>query len=576
MNIVILETEDDVNNYIEKINENKIIATDIQAHQLLNKKNISHYLIDDYFLKEDEKFIDDKALEFAKNWYNQECVKKNLNFNNMNIGKLLESKLLEFYADVLRRIVGIKRIIEKEKPQQILCGFLFPYCEIFSSNDEIEIMKLEERKYGKKKQQSIDLSFNIGGKNYSIKISSNNYTKLRNISEKFVTSIFKVKADLTKDKESILLLDCNPVLFPTLLKELSQNFANVLLMNYRRPAIWNKESLKIIRESGCKIIHLSDLSSNELKSQIKNQQKKYLEKILINFEDNEIQNYFQVFGIPFWKIIKKDMIQIVTENGNDMIKRYYLVEKLFEKSSINCILEWSLYGFEEQIVNNIALQKKIQIVFLQHAKIERSSKYEKYMTIHPFIPDFNAIEATWGEMDQKFLLEMGVKKNELVLTGSPKHDPFFMKKKEVSNEGTIIIAASGFSHSYTFAGHEIRSYKKLEESIRKTIQIVKSIPNVQPIIKLHPGEQILDIKELVQKIDPTIPIYKETNTLELLKKCDALISTDFSTILLDAMIFNKPTMFLATHDQTHNEEPMIKDGATCFIPNLDVLETAIK
>jgi len=45
MNLVILETEGDVNNYIEKIDENKIIAVDIHAHQLLNKKNISHYLI---------------------------------------------------------------------------------------------------------------------------------------------------------------------------------------------------------------------------------------------------------------------------------------------------------------------------------------------------------------------------------------------------------------------------------------------------------------------------------------------------------------------------------------------------
>ena len=74
-----------------------------------------------------------------------------------------------------------------------------------------------------------------------------------------------------------------------------------------------------------------------------------------------------------------------------------------------------------------------------------------------------------------------------------------------------------------------------------------------------------DIKPLIRQIDPNIPIYQNQNILDLLLTCDSMISLNYSTVLLDAMILNKPVLLILPEEQNMEEEISVKKGAVLYI-----------
>ena len=73
------------------------------------------------------------------------------------------------------------------------------------------------------------------------------------------------------------------------------------------------------------------------------------------------------------------------------------------------------------------------------------------------------------------------------------------------------------------------------------------MPNIQLIVKPHPQPDFVNnIIELIQEIDPNIKIILDTNLVELIDSCDLLITFKNSTIALESLILNKPTISLQT------------------------------
>ena len=112
--------------------------------------------------------------------------------------------------------------------------------------------------------------------------------------------------------------------------------------------------------------------------------------------------------------------------------------------------------------------------------------------------------------------------------------------------------------------------------ITRTIEIIKEVSNIKITIKLHPSKSYIDIKSIVQKIDPKIPIYQDEDPKKLLELCDAVIINDISTIMLEAMIFKKPTLCINTQNQNIQEEPVIQHNASLFVSDIKDLKKSIK
>jgi len=278
--LVLVESKEDVEDLKQEMKDSKIISFDFESHKLLKNYGINHTLVEEYLSKNDEELLDNKTVELTTGWYQHPEIKELLNFNKINLGSLLQIEIIWYFFQFLKRNLGIKRVIEKENPEEVSTSFL--------SNSTLQICKSNKIKLNAQKSikksslffDSIEIPIRIKGKNIPLKISRKNFLKTKKLLATIINVLydFKPKLKELKDKKTVVLLDFNPVQYDELLKLLSNSEKNIILLNQRRPAIWNYSSLQIVKKSKCKIIELSDFVDSELAKKIKKTIRKIMEK----------------------------------------------------------------------------------------------------------------------------------------------------------------------------------------------------------------------------------------------------------------------------------------------------------
>ena len=578
--IVFIEGNEDVKNLKEVIfsSDVKIISFDFKGHKQLTSLGIIHSMVEEYFSKEDEEKLDNKSLNLTKEWYLHSDLANLLEYNEINLGSLLEIEIVGYFFDYLKRILGIIRIIEKEDPEEIFTSFLSSCTKVVCKNKEIKIHQNKTTQTTMLFFDSVEIPIRIGGKMKSVKISRRNFSSIKKLLTKILDITYKIKPNYNeiKTRKSILLSDYNPVQFETLLNELSNSKQNILLLNQRRPAIWNYKSLQIIKKSKCKIIELNDFSSEKISSKIQTDQNNIKIQLKKLWENDKILNeIFSIEGFSYWDAIKNNFILLTTRRFIEVIEKFQLLEELFNKINISCILEWAHVGIEDKLLISIANRRKIPNMFLQHGLYNQSKKSEKYITIQPFMPTNGSKHLVWGNILNNYLVKQGAKQQDIIKIGSPRHDKFFKEQKTIRKSGRILFAANGTFY-INCSGSDTRVFQRMETLTRKVLEIIKKYPDEKLIVKLHPGKVSYDIKPLLKEIDPTIEIYQNENVMDLLKECDCMIALNYSTVLLDALIAQKPTLVLIGEtEQCYEEESIIKNNAVLFTSNVNQLENMI-
>ncbi|RJS84625.1 glycosyltransferase [Methanophagales archaeon] len=157
------------------------------------------------------------------------------------------------------------------------------------------------------------------------------------------------------------------------------------------------------------------------------------------------------------------------------------------------------------------------------------------------IPDKTAV---YGEYTKKILTEVcNYPADNVVITGSPRYDILsradeiyireeFRKMLNLDSDKKIALITT-------------ENLPILEENtifLRSVLRALKELPEVQAVIKPHPGEKSEWYKEIVEEEEVGAKILpKDSNTFEALYACDLLI-TCFSTVATEAMILNKPVI----------------------------------
>ena len=97
--------------------------------------------------------------------------------------------------------------------------------------------------------------------------------------------------------------------------------------------------------------------------------------------------------------------------------------------------------------------------------------------------------------------------------------------------------------------------------------------SVTPLLYVYTHKAI---KPIIKKVDPSIPVYQHEDILKLLKSCDVLISLNYSTILLDALILNKPSLVFLPEKQNFEQEEIIKQKAVLSVSNNSELKNQME
>jgi hypothetical protein len=581
--IFLISNFDDISKINNTISENSnciIYSLNYQTHKLLTKNKIQTVIAESILTQSDRESIDQKSFNATISWYQNNFLKKYLIFNELNLGSLLELELIQYFGNIFKEAMMLTRIIEKEKPNKIIsCTFLNKFVEKLGKTMDIEVATIfDSIQLAKLYHDEINIKFNFGKIPISLIISPNLFNSIKKLTEKLINFFFHFKPSIsTLNTKSILLLNFNTLQYDKLIDELSNAEKNVFLLNLRRPAIWNWASFKIIKNSKSHILPLS-LFEKELTSKISSEIKSFNDNLSNMWKFNDVfEKYFVIDDYSFWSSIKQDFITICESRFKESIKRLILLDNLFLKSNISVILMWAETGQEEKEILFMSKKHNIETLVLQHFLFSDSVLMQKYdrFALGPSYPFESDKQIIWDQFTKQQAISFKHKEDKLLLTGSPRHDNFFISEKNKNSTGIIILATTSASDRLSSVMSPFDSYVKFENFIKEVCRIVKNIPDKKLIIKTHPhSESLNNITELIKEIDPQIQIIYDTNLIELINNCDLLITFNNSTIALESIILEKPTISLQ-FEKWAEDDNIVKSNAILSISTLGDIEKGI-
>jgi len=430
--------------------------------------------------------------------------------------------------------------------------------QLLSKNNSVNIRINSEEKENKLFWDSINVKHNVGNIPISMKISRTKYNKLKNIVDKTVSSTFGLWFDFkNKDKKTILLLELFPPLYEELIRNLNNNENNVIIINRRRPVTLDRNSIKILKESNCKLISKNDLIEQDDKRKISKLQAEYLEKLAQIWSHNEHFNeIFKINNIQFWSIIKHDLRRVYENRISGYIEEVIFAKKLFKKINISCILSLYDIGETEKIflnckndnVSSFLLEHGFSLFFNESKRFASESSYNT----------FKDKIVLWSNHQKEFLVSnFNIQPDRIYPIGSPRHDKLikFEEKKKDNDTLSVLIAPTPITQLQGFDTTE--NHEKFEKLVQRLCKIFQEkYPKINLLFKIHPSqsEHNDEIKEMIEKYSNNSQIHYLTPVLDLIQSSDLVITITPegwapSTIVLESMSLGKPTINIILDQQ---------------------------
>lgn len=561
-----------------KNDNTKIFSLNYDTHKALEKLRIKHKIGENYLTSADLDDLDDYLIHLTLNWYRDSEIKDYLIYDSLNLGQLLEMEIVQYFIPFLLGIKSSLKIIDIEKPHTIIAiTKINKFLELYYNKTNIEINSISTFQKTFLHLDNFLLKLNMIGIPISIKISRKRFILIKNYFEKFLYNLFDLYNDGTNSNmKSILLCDFNTSNYVDLLEELSKLNKKIILLNTRRPVIWNLHSLKIILRNRCKIVNFQKYEK-EIRPDFERDEKEFITNLKKLWDKNEsFERIFSFDSISFWESIKDSFTQVLNSRFRESIMRLLSFDLLFKKSQISLILEWAETAQEERELIHVAKKHKIKILFLQHAMAAIGDSYAKFgiFLTHLGNPLLSDIQAVWGESAKNYALLNKFNKN-IEITGSPRHDKFFKNIEILNGKQTILFAPTGptgISCKYSTTEKILKFY----DFVRETCKAVHDIRQKQLIVKPHPAPGFSnELVKIANEIDKKTVITYTSDVLNLIKNCELLITTNNSTIAIEAIMLGKPVISLQSEDWAL-EEDIVKTGAVLSITNPEDIADSIK
>jgi len=539
---------------IEKINLNqidleqsKIFTLNFNAHIILKEKNIQHDIAESYISKNDRMKIFDASVKF-RDWHKQHPNLDKLLFKGINIIEIFDlNELQQLFLERLFKLLIIKRILEKYKPEKILASESLKHIiesVSFISKSIIEIFPKPTANSSYFDKYQVD--YKIGSLPISFQIKRTRLTKIKKWYEK-IAAIRNFWYDENKVTNGVLFLEFDPTRYEELFNQLKKLNVNIILLNTRKSAVWNSKSISIVKKYNCKLI-------NEY--QILADKKAEISKNLSHFESefnkfwldiDFLEKTFVFEQCVFWNVMKDSLIQVYKNRLEEFIKLILLSDKILKNSNFRCIVSLYTTGQTENAILKMN-NNKISNILLGHGYANFVDDVSRFDIFHMY-DRFKDKIAVWGEIEKEYIKNSRkVDEKRILQVGSPRHDIFFNIKKETKkhNKKQVLILPSPIVNYSGLTDTE--TFLRYEKLIKKIIQILHKF-ETDIIVKLHPTQDPSNqfIKEVFKQNDKTIPIFHTTPILEQLKTADAVIHIEphgigLSTAILESLIMNIPTM----------------------------------
>jgi hypothetical protein len=577
---------DMISNNEFKDKNTKIFSFNLETHQKLESKKISHEIADNILSRDERNKLFDLCFKLHS-WYSN-IPPTNFEFEHVNLLKLIDSTGFHlFFMPKLINFVLIKKIIEKESPLEIFSSKIFStMIQSIIKNNSIITHFFENLSKENFLWDTVPVGFNIGKKNFSFNLSQKKYNKLKNYVELISYNLFKLKFNFNDlKKKNLVFLEFNVIPFSKLFKEMKNFDGNIILVNQRRPAVWNKTSFDIIRKTNCKVLQLNKILTVKEKNNISLLTRNFSDSfndLWKNFDFSS--NLFQFEGISLWNVLKNYLINLYSDKLFSNMQLIASIKKFSNQVDLTCIISLNEIGETEKTFLEFN-KKNIPSILLQHGfsdKNDRLPEVKRHDALGSY-DKFNDKIAVWSEMKKRYLIEnYNIDPKRIIVTGSPKHDVYFSSrlKKKNYKEKTILLAPNPISDMTGLSTTKLKL--EFNEFIKKLIFTIKNFKNVELIVKLHPFplKHNEEIKSLIKEIDENIPIYLSNSIIDTINSSDVVLVVSpepgTTTMLLESMILGKPTMNIYFEKEIPKFNHVEHDAVFSLLNDCDIKENINK
>ena len=542
------------------------VAADYETHKKLVDSNTKHELLDNYLQKKERLELYDFVLS-KYTWYENLSRKPDFEFNNINILSLMSSlEFHEFVLTVLIKLFSIKNIISSKSPNEIFVSEKFlKYVKLVQDKNKIHTFDSNLNDEKSFLTNKIELRFNILSKPCTFYISKKNYSSLKKIYENFFCKINNLWLDKKTSKEIILLVEFNTSTYEEMIRTLSKSKKQVVVLNRRRSAIWNKNSIGILKSNNVKILDPEKFFDLHTDPEFALEHKRLNENLHELWKSKELFSIFSMKEISFWPLIKDRLKKIYDYRLDDYLKFIFQSRNFLTQLNIKKIICLGESGETENVLLQ-SVENDVDSILLQHSFLRYNPELKKLQWKYE---DQNMLGLTckkfflWGNSDLNYFLENSkIQKDQLIISGSPRHDQFLQIKSSTNSHTTknILITLSPISERSGLGDTNL--IIKYNYFLEKILKILNEFNDLKITVKLHPGENphnsiLIDFL----KNQSNITVFQIKNPNELIKKSDLMINIspelyDSSTIMLEGLLLRKPVIQLSLDDELSKVEPL--------------------
>ena len=522
---------------------NQIISFDYNSHKNLNLENIEHQISDEFITQEDTNKIQDHLYTFSK-WYYEKSIRKFFMIDDLNIGQLLQEQFIDYMIKFLKKFFEFKKIHEKfPNSTFISSGILYEISAIFSSN--VQKIDTDEEVNYDFVHDKVRIDLNLGKNKINFSLSSSKYKKIKHFSEKFTQSLFEPKA--TPNSRNVLLVELSTEIYQNLLEGSRNHNVNLIQFGIRRPAIWNMNTFKIIKNSKCGIITPDSLIDSKLKIKIQEQENLITNQISDLYKQDEILfKYFSYDGYSFWHTIKPIIQKLFEKKVEEIARDIQTIKTLFQRIKIDTIMISSEIGITEQIVISESKKHGIKLILLQHGIYYDTKEAVGTNLSKGLYPIKSDKFLVWGKISENNLKNISIiEPTKLKIIGHPKYDSW--KPTSINkNSSYVLLTLTGPEHML-IQGHQISNIIKFENHVEQICKVVIAMKK-KLIIKIHPSFHVFDFSEMIKKISSDIEVISTGNIEELINSSDVVIATNHTTAILESYLLQKPVICLPIID----------------------------
>ena len=542
------------------------VAADYETHKKLADSNTKHELLDNYLQKKERLELYDFVLS-KYTWYENLSRKSDFEFNNINILSLMSSlEFHEFVLTVLIKLFSIKNIISNKSPNEIFVSEKFlKYVELVQDKNKIHTFDSNLNNEKSFLTNKIELRFNILSKPCTFYISKKNYSSLKKIYENFFCKINNLWLDKKTSKEIILLVEFNTSAYEEMIRTLSKSKKQVVVLNRRRSAIWNKNSIGILKSNNVKILDPEKFFDLHTDPEFALEHKRLNENLHELWKSKELFSIFSMKEISFWPLIKDRLKKIYDYRLDDYLKFIFQSRNFLTQLNIKKIICLGESGETENVLLQ-SVENDVDSILLQHSFLRYNPELKKLQWKYE---DQNMLGLTckkfflWGNSDLNYFLENSkIQKDQLIISGSPRHDQFLQIKSSINSHTikNILVTLSPISERSGLGDTNL--IIKYNYFLEKIFKILNEFNDLKITVKLHPGENphnsiLIDFL----KNQSNITVFQIKNPNELIKKSDLMINIspelyDSSTIMLEGLLLRKPVIQLSLDDELSKVEPL--------------------